>query len=128
MIVERPIASFLTVEIYSFANFVVVNCVPVAVIGELAVRVIGGWDVWENPNCGWRPRTLGNHTTRKHALRGRGTAVWESWRRSERVRLPGSNSVAQSICKRSGPVEAGGVLRRTTAGGTGTAIDRPGQN
>ena len=34
MIVERPIASLLAVEIYSFANFVVVNCVPVAVIGE----------------------------------------------------------------------------------------------
>ena len=40
MIVERPIAGLLVVEIDSLPNLIVVNCIPVAVIGVRARRRI----------------------------------------------------------------------------------------
>src|SRR5437667_6076435 len=72
MIVERPVASLLAVEIDPFANLVVVNCISMAVIRKCAcdrikVRL---WNVWEDFRGGRRPSTLGNNATRKYARAG----------------------------------------------------------
>ena len=97
MIIERPVASFLVAEIDSLADLVVANCIPVAVIGERAVTVIRGWDVGENPNRGWRPRSFGDDAAGEDAVGRRDTTIWKALSGAERVRLAGCDRIAQSI-------------------------------
>src|SRR5215472_1996855 len=116
VIIERPIASLLVVKIYPFPDLVVGNGIPVAVvfIRSCAGIDVGRWNVREDTDRGWRPRTLRNYAAREYALRGRGTANKGVW-------LAGCDRVAQSIGKRRRPVEAG--PHGAGAGGQRSCID-----
>src|SRR3984957_11913040 len=121
VIIEGPVACLTTVEVDAFSNFIVSNRIPLAIVRVCAIAVISSRDVGENSNRGFRPCIFGNEAAWKDAFRRRATAC-------KAVLLTVCDGIPQAICKHRRPVEAGRRGRRgTTAGGTGTAIDRTGQ-